>query len=231
MFDLETQIANWRSQMLAAGIENPGVLDELEGHLREEMHSQLQAGWDEPTAFGVAVRQVGLAETLKAEFSRGGETIYERSKKLFHAFTGIPYYQLATNMNTSITNLEPRWTTYLKSAAFIVPAIVVWVGFLVFVMPKLKEVCIQSNTTLPGPVSMALSLSDLFKQYFIVGSVVVLAGLAFLEWRSARWPRYRRMVFGSLAFALNLFVLVMLAIVCVIAVIAAANLLHPTAAY
>ena len=37
MFDLEQAIAEWRKQMLAAGIKAPVPLDELESHLREEV--------------------------------------------------------------------------------------------------------------------------------------------------------------------------------------------------
>jgi len=41
MFDLEEKIAEWRRQMLVAGIKTPAPLDELEGHLREEIELQI----------------------------------------------------------------------------------------------------------------------------------------------------------------------------------------------
>ena len=37
MSDLEQSIAEWRKQMLAAGIETPVPLEELEIHLREDI--------------------------------------------------------------------------------------------------------------------------------------------------------------------------------------------------
>jgi len=37
MFELEKSIADWRRQMLAAGIKSPLPLEELEIHLREEI--------------------------------------------------------------------------------------------------------------------------------------------------------------------------------------------------
>ena len=40
MFDLEQSIADWRRQMLAAGIKTPVPLEELESHLREEIERQ-----------------------------------------------------------------------------------------------------------------------------------------------------------------------------------------------
>ncbi|MGO8763935.1 MAG: hypothetical protein ACLQSR_02225 [Limisphaerales bacterium] len=40
MFNIEEAIAEWRRQMLAAGIEAPVPLEELENHLREEIEQQ-----------------------------------------------------------------------------------------------------------------------------------------------------------------------------------------------
>jgi hypothetical protein len=41
MFNLEQSIAEWRQQMLAAGIKTPATLNELESHLREEFERQI----------------------------------------------------------------------------------------------------------------------------------------------------------------------------------------------
>jgi hypothetical protein len=40
MFSLEQSIAEWRTQMLAAGIKTPTLLEELENHLRDEIERQ-----------------------------------------------------------------------------------------------------------------------------------------------------------------------------------------------
>ncbi len=55
---------------------------------------------------------------------------------------------------------------------------------------------------------------------------VFAAAIVWLEWRSQRWPRYRRMIFGITAFSLNLFALAFISTMMVFAVISAANLLH-----
>jgi hypothetical protein len=227
MFNLEQSIAEWRRQMLAAGIETPVPLEELEIHLHEEIERQMKSGLDEQAAFETSVQQIGQAGTLKTEFAKAGGIFSERLKQFFLTLAGIPNYQLATNMNTSNqnSNIEPRWATYLKAAVFIMPAIFIWIGFLVLVMPKLKEVCALSHTLLPWVVLMALNLSDLFRQYFIAGCVVALTALAFLEWRVSWWPRYRKMIFGVLAVVLNFCVLILLAALCVCAVLAASNLI------
>jgi len=43
MFNLESAISEWRRQMLAAGIQSPVPLDELEAHLRDELEHQLHS--------------------------------------------------------------------------------------------------------------------------------------------------------------------------------------------
>jgi len=70
MFDLEQAIADWRSQMLAAGIKTPVPLEELEIHLREEIERLEKSGVDERTAFENAVRQTGQPQSLKNEFNK-----------------------------------------------------------------------------------------------------------------------------------------------------------------
>jgi hypothetical protein len=70
MFDLEKSIANWRTQMLAAGIKTPVPMEELEIHLREEMERQMKSGLNEAKAFDVSVQKIGQAEPLKVEFKK-----------------------------------------------------------------------------------------------------------------------------------------------------------------
>jgi hypothetical protein len=70
MFDLEKSIADWRQQMLTAGIQTPVPLDELESHLREEIERQTKSGLYEQEAFNVAVRRIGQASMLKTEFKK-----------------------------------------------------------------------------------------------------------------------------------------------------------------
>ena len=68
MFDLEQSIADWRRQMLAAGIKAPVPLEELEIHLREEIEQQVNSGTTAQAAFKIAVEQMGKTESLKTEF-------------------------------------------------------------------------------------------------------------------------------------------------------------------
>jgi hypothetical protein len=70
MFNLEQSIADWRKQMLAAGIKTPVPLEELEIHLREEIERQTISGLSAQQAFGIAVKKIGHALELKREFKK-----------------------------------------------------------------------------------------------------------------------------------------------------------------
>src|ERR1017187_6604255 len=72
MFDLEQSIAEWRKQMLAAGIKTPVPLEELEIHLREDIAQQVKSGLSAQQAFGSAVNKIGQAPELKKEFKKIG---------------------------------------------------------------------------------------------------------------------------------------------------------------
>src|SRR6184192_3506702 len=69
MFDLEQAISDWREQMLVAGIPTP-ALDELEGHLREDIRQRTQTGTAGEVAFSSAFEQLGSIKALKIEFAR-----------------------------------------------------------------------------------------------------------------------------------------------------------------
>ncbi|HEY4416073.1 MAG TPA: permease prefix domain 1-containing protein [Verrucomicrobiae bacterium] len=72
MFHLESAIANWREQMLAAGVSSPVPLEELEIHLREEIERQRKAGLSTEQAFGIAVQNIGVPEAIQKEYKKLG---------------------------------------------------------------------------------------------------------------------------------------------------------------
>jgi hypothetical protein len=78
MFDLEKSIADWRRQMLAAGIKTPVPLEELEIHLREEIERQMKLGLSEQEVFVFAVGKIGQPKKLKNEFQKVGESNLEK---------------------------------------------------------------------------------------------------------------------------------------------------------
>jgi hypothetical protein len=72
MFNLEQSIVEWRKQMLAAGIQSPAPLEELEIHLREEIEQRMrsESNLNEEGAFNFAVRKIGQSEIIKTEFKK-----------------------------------------------------------------------------------------------------------------------------------------------------------------
>ena len=89
MFDLENAIADWRQQMLAAGIQTPVPLEELESHLRDEIERQMKSGLSEQKAFGSAVRQIGQPKTLNIEFKRSERTFMKKIVIIMAALFGM----------------------------------------------------------------------------------------------------------------------------------------------
>ena len=81
MFDLDQAIAEWRRQMLAAGIKTPVPLEELESHLREDIERQIESGLNAPQAFESAARRIGQASALRTEFSKAGAMVERKQMK------------------------------------------------------------------------------------------------------------------------------------------------------
>jgi hypothetical protein len=74
MFSLNQAITDWRRQMVDGGINASAVLDELEGHLREDFEKQMQPGSNAQAIFEAAVQQVGPAGVLEREFKIAGNS-------------------------------------------------------------------------------------------------------------------------------------------------------------
>jgi len=70
MSNLEQSIAEWRRQMIMAGIQSPVPLDELENHLREDIHNQIRSGATAEDAFATAAKRIGDVHGLKQEFEK-----------------------------------------------------------------------------------------------------------------------------------------------------------------
>ena len=70
MFDLESSISAWRSQMLASGIHAPVPLEELESHLRDHIQQLTASGQSAADAFAIAAARLGDAPALKKEFTK-----------------------------------------------------------------------------------------------------------------------------------------------------------------
>jgi hypothetical protein len=92
MFELEQAIADWRQRMLAAGIQAPVPLEELESHLREEIGRLEKSGLEAPAAFHSAIENIGPAHSLRSEFEKVGKVRNFNGKWfeiLFYNYTAL----------------------------------------------------------------------------------------------------------------------------------------------
>jgi hypothetical protein len=123
------------------------------------------------------------------------------------------------NSTSPNTNLEPAWATYLKSGAFLLPAATLWLFVVFFIFPKFNQICHQAGVVIPAVYYFVLSLMH----YGILIGLAFIGALALLEWRSDRWPHYRRASLSVGVFALNSAVMILITFMVVFAIIAAVN--------
>lgn len=234
MFDLDGAIHEWRRQMGDSGIKNVGVLDELESHLRDEIEQQVHSGEPLPQAFESAIQRIGQPALLKNEFARAGAdaALQDRLKNFILTLAGIPNPSLATSMNTSSSSIEPGWATYLKAGTFLLPALMLTPLCAIFVIPKLQQICADAGlpTATQGAfwnlIHSSIQLMIFFTHHGLLLGLLIIVLLVGLEWRSKKWPRYRRAAVGTGAFLLNTIVLLALFVMFLAAMVAAPALAH-----
>jgi hypothetical protein len=227
MFELEQAISEWRGKMRARGIKSSDILDELENHLRDALNEQLHSGSDLKTAFEVARTRLGQTDALEFEFKKVRYTeVLLQFKNRLRTLLGIPNYNVISTMNTSapICNIEPRWATYIKAGTFLAPSLVLWTISCVFLMPKLKQICGDAGFALPIILQATLFASS----HGALISIGLILSFVLLEWRSARWPSYRRAVIGSGVYLINAFVLLVITMMVFSALVAAPALAQAT---
>jgi len=232
MFDLEMSIIEWRRTIARGGIQAPEVLAELESHLRDDVEQGMEDGMEAAQAFETATQRIGPAAALEGEFAKLGglKEAGNRVKQAMLVLAGFPEHHLDTDMNTlntSSLNLEPRWATYLKAVFFAGPAFCLYVLLYIFVLPKLKELCYQDHgLALPSFFTLVLDLTDIVRLHLLAILAGITLVLGCLEWRSGKWPRYRRAVIGIGIFLLNSAVLITFGMMVVIATVVANDLFH-----
>ena len=86
---LEAQIAQWRTWLLRRPAIRPSDVDELEGHLRDQIAALVDAGLTGDEAFLVAVKRMGSLDAVSREFAR------EHSERLWKQLVVAPHDELA----------------------------------------------------------------------------------------------------------------------------------------
>ena len=218
---LDAKTAAWREEMLAAGM-SPETVAELESHLCDDIARQIRSGVSEKNAFDNSVRQLGGPVELKTEFQKYGSfnRLATRAKNAVLSFAGIPNHY--TFMNEPSLNVGSRWATYLRSTLFLLPAVCLWMLAATFVIPQFHalwnkaiwdKASIENAASFTDYLRFDLAIMSVFKDNFIFITCFAVLALGLLEWRVRAWPRYRRAVFGAIAFLVNVAILLSFAIV------------------
>lgn len=69
-YDLESQIDQWRTFLKHREVIDASDVEELEGHLRDQVDALIEAGLHDDEAFLVAVKRMGNLDALSREFAR-----------------------------------------------------------------------------------------------------------------------------------------------------------------
>jgi hypothetical protein len=229
MFNLDDAVKSWRRQMADGGLGSPELLAELESHLLDDMEEQMQSGLAPQPAFEAAIARIGQASVLQPEFQK-----FDAMRAASNARRSIFGLRLATiqnhpaYMNTpQIANhLERSWATYSKAAAFLLPAVCLWAFSAVFLFPKVQQICRDAGIAVPAAFRIVMGMMGLFREHGTLLLAVLVLSIAFLEWRSGQWPRYRRTSIGLAVFVVNSAVLVLITAMFTLALMAAPALFH-----
>jgi len=69
-FNLEKALEEWCRRMIAGGLKDRDVLDELESHLRDDTEQRARQGLSVEAAFEAAVQALGQTHALEQEFAK-----------------------------------------------------------------------------------------------------------------------------------------------------------------
>ena len=199
MFDLEQSIAEWRRQMLAAGIKTPAPLEELEIHLREEIERQVKSGLDGQKAFDSAVHTVGQAHALKVEFRKAGIPVEMRFIQLLGIACGaIAGFFSVWILLVLLTVHEANLAERMLGLAAIASIILCWrygYGFLPAIGSRRVRAAIEAACCLASVGGMMLFIK--FIPHFLgqtpVGQLLV----------SILWAWTAMTILGGMAYSLE----------------------------
>ena len=136
----------------------------------------------------------------------------------------------ALSKQNSMNDQKPSggtWTAYLKGVVFLGPPILIWTALMIFVVPKVKQICADAGA---GPFTdwpfTVFGMLDFVQGNWMVMAAVLVAGVALLEWKSGLWRRWRNWTIGLAVFVINTAVIFGLASLLVVAAIVGPMLIN-----
>ena len=185
MRDLEKQIAEWRRNVAKTVGHRENVLDELEGHLREEIERSVSAGSAPEDAFQSACDKIGVPAAVGSEFQK---------LALGWRAQWMPV-KLARIFVIFLTLLVGAYLIYnLGGAKLLLASHVasVTLGFvLVFVIGALAMCYVGARLLRPpGPTHEYLLLRTML-QFAGLAAILSIIGIVLaMFWAKANWGRY-----------------------------------------
>jgi hypothetical protein len=136
MFDFEKSIADWRMQMLAAGIKFPVPLEEMEGHLREEIERQMKSGSSAQKAFEISVQKMGGPQILNREFEKTERTTMKKTLIILAGIMGVLIGMALIMPAAHLYNEQGMVHNAIVGFAFGIPIVLLGAGTTIYGFKK-----------------------------------------------------------------------------------------------
>jgi hypothetical protein len=184
MPNLDERIGAWRESLRKASAASPETLDELEQHLREHVEELVRSGMPEATAFHRAVKQLGDASTIAAEFQKLHQAVWWPIKVVAGVEMAVA---LALAMFLVSRLGSGRWNFLLAAHVFTVT-----LGYLATFLVGALGICSVAHRSL-SELSSSRAHSLNRATYFLgwVAASLTAAGIILgMLWAKAEWGRY-----------------------------------------
>jgi len=184
MPNLDERIGAWRESLRKASAASPETLDELEQHLREDVEELVRSGMPEATAFHRAVKQLGDASTIAAEFQKLHQAVWWPIKVV----TGVGVTVALALAIIMVSRLgSGRWNLLLAAHVFTVV-----LGYLATFLVGALGICFVAHRSL-SELSSSRAHSLTRASYvlgWVAASLTAIGVLLGMLWAKAEWGRY-----------------------------------------
>ncbi len=133
MFQLDNAIENWKSGLLSNQNLTDSNVDELQGHLRDEIDNLMLAGLNEEEAFMVSSHRMGDQQAVGAEFAKVNPSLAWR-RRAFWMFLGIQVSMLVSGIASLCETASSALLTWFNVDAAISGVVSALIHIGVFVV-------------------------------------------------------------------------------------------------